>query len=87
MCNTSMIIESLVRCVCWCWALPSTLLRNYKFIKPISHGTSILFGSVSAVMLFQEVHVVVYLLADAKRHWFMSAEVSSWWFQVRKLRI
>ena len=25
MCNTSMIIESLVRCVCWCWALPSML--------------------------------------------------------------
>ena len=59
-------------------------LRN--LLQQISHGTSTLFGSVSAVILFQEVHVVVYLLADVKRHWFMSAEVSSWGFQVRKLK-
>ena len=31
--------------------------------------------------------MVVYLLADVKRHGFMSAEVSSWGFQVRKLKI
>ena len=31
--------------------------------------------------------MVVYLSADVKRHWLMSAEGSSWGFQVRKLKI
>ena len=61
--------------------------KLYNLLNQISHATSTLFGSVSAVILFQEVHMVVYLLADVKRHWFMSAEVSSWGFKVRKLKI
>ena len=31
--------------------------------------------------------MVDYLFADVKRHWLMSAEVSLWGFQVRKLKI